>query len=127
MKRQSTNCQEQVAIDIIMNVPPWTNRHNQIITVDMSSRNRLEHAKAGARAPILISTSPSRVMKWQQEAEQESCAGCGKLVVRVGILACHLSRNDKRLIRAGHMSASQLILAHKEEYDDHQIEFDQKR
>lgn len=38
MKRQSTNCQEQVAIDIIMNVPPWTNRHNQITTVDMSLR-----------------------------------------------------------------------------------------
>ncbi|KAF2612894.1 hypothetical protein F2Q70_00009039 [Brassica cretica] len=38
MKRQSTNCQEQAAIDIIMNVPPWTNRHNQITTVDMSSR-----------------------------------------------------------------------------------------
>ncbi|KAF3532928.1 hypothetical protein DY000_02040891 [Brassica cretica] len=37
MKRQSTNCQEQVAIYIIMNVPPWTNRHNQITTVDMSS------------------------------------------------------------------------------------------
>ncbi|KAF2574371.1 hypothetical protein F2Q70_00004590 [Brassica cretica] len=33
--------------------------------------NRLEHAKAGAQAPILISTSPSQVMKWQQEAEQE--------------------------------------------------------
>lgn len=38
MKRQSTNCQEQVAIDIVMNVPPWTNRHNQITTADMSSR-----------------------------------------------------------------------------------------
>ncbi|KAF3523299.1 hypothetical protein F2Q69_00051124 [Brassica cretica] len=37
MKRRSTNRQEQVAIDIIMNVPPWTNRHNQII-MDMSSR-----------------------------------------------------------------------------------------
>ncbi|KAF2592390.1 hypothetical protein F2Q70_00042351 [Brassica cretica] len=36
MKHQSTNCQEQVAIYIIMNVPPWTNRHNQITTVDMS-------------------------------------------------------------------------------------------
>ncbi|CAN6923621.1 unnamed protein product [Brassica oleracea var. botrytis] len=30
MKRQSTNCQGQVAIDIITNVPPWTNRQNQI-------------------------------------------------------------------------------------------------
>ncbi|WZZ58325.1 hypothetical protein YC2023_058432 [Brassica napus] len=25
MKHQSTNCQEQVVIYIIMNVPPWTN------------------------------------------------------------------------------------------------------
>ncbi|KAF3494177.1 hypothetical protein DY000_02051768 [Brassica cretica] len=38
MKRKSTNCLEQVAIDIIMNVPPWTNRLNRITTVDMSSR-----------------------------------------------------------------------------------------
>ena len=38
IKRQLTNRQEQVAIDIIMNVPPWTNRHNQITTMDMSSR-----------------------------------------------------------------------------------------
>ncbi|KAF3567518.1 hypothetical protein DY000_02016684 [Brassica cretica] len=37
----------------------------------MRGSNRLEHAKAGAQAPILISTSPSQVMKWQQEAEQE--------------------------------------------------------
>ncbi|KAF2584959.1 hypothetical protein F2Q70_00035519 [Brassica cretica] len=29
MKRRSTNCQEQVAIGIIMNVPPWTDRYNQ--------------------------------------------------------------------------------------------------
>ncbi|KAF3573269.1 hypothetical protein F2Q69_00061313 [Brassica cretica] len=32
MKRQSTNCKGQVAIDIIMNVTPWTNCHNQIAT-----------------------------------------------------------------------------------------------
>ncbi|KAF3575093.1 hypothetical protein F2Q69_00058321 [Brassica cretica] len=38
MKRQLTNRQEQVAIDIIMNVPPWTNRRNEITTVDMSLR-----------------------------------------------------------------------------------------
>ncbi|CAN6886888.1 unnamed protein product [Brassica oleracea] len=38
MKHQSTNCQEQVVIYIIINVPPWTNRDNQITTVDMSSR-----------------------------------------------------------------------------------------
>ncbi|KAF3602286.1 hypothetical protein F2Q69_00035907 [Brassica cretica] len=57
-----------------------------------------------------------------------ACTACGKLfVMRIRIWACHLWRNDKRLIRAGHMSASQLILAHKENYDDHQIEFDQKR
>ena len=36
MKRRSTNYQEQVAIDIIMNVPPWTARHNQVTKVDMS-------------------------------------------------------------------------------------------
>ena len=37
MKRQLTNRQEQVATDIIMNIPPWTNRHNQITTVDVYS------------------------------------------------------------------------------------------
>ncbi|KAG2247799.1 hypothetical protein Bca52824_087427 [Brassica carinata] len=36
MKRQSTNCQGQVAIDIITNVPPWTNRQNQIATGNCS-------------------------------------------------------------------------------------------
>ncbi|KAF2585320.1 hypothetical protein F2Q70_00036073 [Brassica cretica] len=36
MKRQSTNCQGQVAIDIIKNVPPWTNRQNQIATGNCS-------------------------------------------------------------------------------------------
>ncbi|WZZ53905.1 hypothetical protein YC2023_054012 [Brassica napus] len=38
--------------------------------------NWLEHAKAGAQAPVLISPSPSRVMKRQSEAEQ----GCRMLV-----------------------------------------------
>ena len=32
MKRQSTNCQRQVAIDIFTNVPPWMNHHNHIAT-----------------------------------------------------------------------------------------------
>ena len=39
MKRRSTNCQKQVAIDIIMNVPPWTAHHNQVTKVDMSSQH----------------------------------------------------------------------------------------
>ncbi|WZZ19147.1 hypothetical protein YC2023_112236 [Brassica napus] len=38
IKHQSTNWQGQVAIYIIMNVSPWTNLHNRITTVGMSSR-----------------------------------------------------------------------------------------
>ncbi|KAG2288543.1 hypothetical protein Bca52824_048147 [Brassica carinata] len=69
MKRQSNNCQEQLPIYITMNVPPWTNRHNQITTVDMSLRYCCDPCVDG------IVESAHRVVLLSLKSEQASSDG----------------------------------------------------
>ncbi|WZZ84461.1 hypothetical protein YC2023_113040 [Brassica napus] len=93
MKHRSTNCQEQVAIDIIMNVPPWTARHNQVTKI----KPRLQdHALSPRSGFELLAVKREGIMpmilRWfTARSCKDQCEGMDKASRKLSLVSNHMS------------------------------------